>query len=126
MESWSEHVARDPYDAIVSIGAFEHFAKPDITREGRVEGYREFFARCHSWLKPGGWMSLQTITYGLSNRRSDAFPLRRIFPESDLPRLGEIADAAEGWLELVSVRNDRLHYPRLYTSGRLGGVLARL
>ena len=37
---------------------------------------------------------------------------RKYFPESDLPRLGEIADASEGIFEIVSVRNDRADYKR--------------
>jgi cyclopropane-fatty-acyl-phospholipid synthase len=40
------------------------------------------------------------------------FVAENIFPESDLPRLGEIADASEGIFEIVSVRNDRADYKR--------------
>ena len=35
-----------------------------------------------------------------------------IFPESDLPRLDELIEGAQGVLELVSVRNDRNDYAR--------------
>jgi cyclopropane-fatty-acyl-phospholipid synthase len=113
VESWSAHEPDLPYDSIISIGAFEHFAKPFLSRTERLAGYREFFERCHRWLNPGGWMSLQTIGLGSVDRGTDGqFVSENIFPESDLPRLGEIADAAEGLFEFVLVRNDRADYQR--------------
>jgi cyclopropane-fatty-acyl-phospholipid synthase len=79
----------------------------------RVRGYRDFFERCYSWLKPGGWTSLQTIGLGTIDRGIERqFVAENIFPESDLPRLGGIADASEGIFEIVSVRNDRADYKR--------------
>jgi cyclopropane-fatty-acyl-phospholipid synthase len=38
--------------------------------------------------------------------------LTQVFPESDVPRLAEIMHAAEKSFEVVSLRNDRLHYTR--------------
>ncbi|HKV55027.1 MAG TPA: cyclopropane-fatty-acyl-phospholipid synthase family protein [Candidatus Binataceae bacterium] len=112
LESWSDHVPNAVYDSIISIGAFEHFARP-CDRDSRVAGYRDFFLRCYGWLKPSGWMSLQTIGLGAVDRGTEGqFVSENIFPESDLPRLGEIADAAEGIFEIVSVRNDRADYKR--------------
>jgi len=112
VESWSDHVPAAPYDSIISIGAFEHFARPS-SRPVRVRGYRDFFERCYGWLHPGGWMSLQTIGLGTVDRGVEGqFVAENIFPESDLPRLGEIADASEGIFEIVSVRNDRADYKR--------------
>jgi cyclopropane-fatty-acyl-phospholipid synthase len=112
VESWSDHTPDAPYDAIISIGAFEHFARPS-SRETRVRGYRDFFERCYGWLNPGGWMSLQSIGLGTVDRGVEGqFIAENIFPESDLPRLGEIADASEGIFEVVQVRNDRADYRR--------------
>ncbi len=112
VESWSDHLPDAPYDSIISIGAFEHFARPS-SRPVRVRGYRDFFKRCYGWLNPGGWMSLQTIGLGATDRGIEGqFVAENIFPESDLPRLGEIADASEGIFEIVSVRNDRADYKR--------------
>ncbi len=113
VESWSDHVPTMTYDSIISIGAFEHFARPSASRTVRVGGYREFFERCYRWLKPGGSMSVQTIGLGAGDRGTEGqFVAENIFPESDLPRLGEIADAAEGLFEIVFVRNDRSDYKR--------------
>jgi cyclopropane-fatty-acyl-phospholipid synthase len=114
---WAEHEPDQPYDAILSIGAMEHFVRFGLPRAQRVAIYREFFERCHRWLRPGGWMGLQTI--GKGNKPVDeqtaadlVFLLQTIFPESDTPRLAEIAHAAEKLFEVVAVRNDRLHYAR--------------
>jgi cyclopropane-fatty-acyl-phospholipid synthase len=114
-ENWSAHRPTAPYDAIVSIGAFEHFAKPEETLDEKMAMYRDFFARCRSWLSPTGRMSLQTIAYG-TMRPEDAseFMQREIYPESELPFLGELVAAVDGVFEIVAVRNDRLHYARSY------------
>jgi cyclopropane-fatty-acyl-phospholipid synthase len=113
VESWSDHLPRAPYDAIISVGAFEHFAKLDQSPGEKVTGYRDFFRRCHEWLPPGGCLSLQTMSYENSSRDDfSPFFASEIFPESDLPRLSEIASASERLFEIVSVRNDRQHYAR--------------
>ena len=112
VESWTDHVPAALYTSIISIGAFEHFARPS-SRPVRVRAYRDFFERCYGWLRPGGWISLQTIGLGSTDRGVERqFVAENIFPESDLPRLGEIADASEGIFEIVSVRNDRADYQR--------------
>lgn len=113
VESWSDHRPAMPYDAIISVGAFEHFAKLDQSPADKIAGYRSFFQRCHDWLPPGGCLSLQTMSYENSSREDfSPFFASQIFPESDLPRLSEIAAASERLFEIVSVRNDRHHYAR--------------
>ena len=115
LESWASHTPQEPYDAIISVGAFEHFARLELSPAEKVQGYRTFFSRCHTWLKPGGWMSLQTIAYGnfrQGTHDASSFIATDIFPESDLPRLSEIAAATEHIFELVRLRNDRGDYAR--------------
>ncbi|NET66240.1 MAG: class I SAM-dependent methyltransferase [Moorea sp. SIO1G6] len=110
-ESWIVHQPMTTYDAIVSIGAFEHFAKPETTSEEKISVYREFFRQCQQWLKPKGKLSLQTITYGsLSAEDKNWFTQNEIFPDSELPRPGEILIAADGLFEIKTYRNDRLQY----------------
>lgn len=111
LESWQAHRPCAPYQAIVSIGAFEHFARPDVSRAERMNGYREFFQSCHDWLEPGASMCLQTISYDLADR-SDLSPFFRewVFPESDLPRAEEIHEATRGLFHLARLRNDADHY----------------
>jgi cyclopropane-fatty-acyl-phospholipid synthase len=58
-------------------------------------------------------MSLQSIGLGAVDRGvKGQFVAEHIFPESDLPRLGEIAEASEGIFEIVLVKNDRADYQR--------------
>lgn len=115
MESWAVHKPELLYDSIISIGALEHFAKPEDSSEEKVEIYRDFFTRCESWLSPGGRMSLQTIAYGsMRNEDASEFINNEIFPSADLPRLAEIAKAADGLLEVMTCLNHRLHYAKTF------------
>ncbi|MBT2323911.1 class I SAM-dependent methyltransferase [Variovorax paradoxus] len=117
LESWTHHTPSAPYDAIISVGALEHFAKPDDTIEKKVAMYRDFFRRCSDWLAPEGRMSLQTIAYGTMKREeASEFINTEIFPSADLPTLGEIVQAAEGVFEITTVWNDRLHYARTFAA----------
>jgi cyclopropane-fatty-acyl-phospholipid synthase len=117
VENWADHDPHARYGAIVSAGAFEHFARLGMTREEKTAAYRQFFERCHGWLEPGSHMALQTIGKGEvpldgQGMRDVVFLSRHIFPESDIPRLSEIVTATEGLFEVESVRNDRRHYVR--------------
>jgi len=115
LENWAVHEPAEVYDSIVSVGAFEHFAKPEETEEEKISVYRDFFARCHSWLRPSGRMTLQTMAFGNMKREAASeFMNREVFPDSDLPFFHEIVTGMEGRFEIVSFRNDRLHYARTY------------
>jgi cyclopropane-fatty-acyl-phospholipid synthase len=113
LKDWRDLQLSEPVDAIISIGAFEHFARTDVTEARKRETYREFFERCHAWLKPGGCIGLQTISYENSTREefSDFFR-EEIFPQSDLPTLTDIAASTERLFEVTELRSDRLHYAR--------------
>jgi cyclopropane-fatty-acyl-phospholipid synthase len=118
LESWGDHIPTEPYDAVISIGAFEHFARAEWNDADKVAAYRSFFTCCHRWLKPGGRLSLQTIAFGHVEREKAAtspegnFILTSIFPESELPTLEQIEQASAGLFELVRLRNDPEDYER--------------
>jgi cyclopropane-fatty-acyl-phospholipid synthase len=119
VENWLDHVPAQPYDAIISIGAFEHFAGVEDSDEKRIEGYRAFFRKARSWLRRDGRMSLQTFAYGNLRSREEAhrsagtrFLASEIFPETDPPRLSDIAVAIDGAFEIELLRNDRKDYAR--------------
>ncbi len=114
------------FDAIASLGAFEHFCSPEEYRAGRQEEvYRGLFERLASALPQGGRLFLQTMVFGRNMipieqvdihapRDSDAFVLalmERQFPGSWLPfgREQVVRCAAPGF-ELVSDSNGRLDY----------------
>lgn len=59
VESWFDHEAGGPYDAITAIEVIEHCAGNTMWRTQRVARYRRFFRRCHSWLRPAGRLSVQ-------------------------------------------------------------------
>lgn len=113
LENWQDHQPEIPYDAILSIESLEAFVRPGQSTEERVAIYRHFFERCREWLKPGGYLSLQTIAYGNARPEDlDSFISQRIFPESDLPRLAEIAEAIEQRFEIITLVNHRADYLR--------------
>jgi cyclopropane-fatty-acyl-phospholipid synthase len=119
LESWTEHEPGQPYDALISVGALEHFSRVQATEEERIAGYRAFFVRCREWLRPRGRLSLQTFAYGglrpraaVQQTAGTRFLAAEIFPETDPPRLVELAAACEGLFEVDALRNDRRDYAR--------------
>jgi cyclopropane-fatty-acyl-phospholipid synthase len=118
VENWVDHRPATPYDAIVSIGAFEHFARYGMSRAERLTAYLKFFAACRDWLPDGGRLALQTNVRGNNVRMNRQtvlemrFIIRHVFPESVLPWPSEILEASERLFDVVSVRNDPGHYER--------------
>lgn len=109
--SWVDFEPDRRYDAIVSIESIEAFACRHLSRGDKVKIYRALFERCRSWLAPSRCFGLQAITYGTAGPDDfDSFIADSIFPESDLPRLSELVEAADGLFEVVSLRNDRTDY----------------
>src|SRR5207253_2933766 len=54
-----------PFDAVASLGAFEHFCSPDDYEAGRQEDiYRRLFERVASALPSKGKFYLQTMVFG--------------------------------------------------------------
>ncbi|MBO8202785.1 class I SAM-dependent methyltransferase [Streptomyces smyrnaeus] len=118
VENWRDHRPAEPYDAIISIGAFEHFARTGLTRGERVAAYREFFERCYEWLPARGRVALQTNIKGNNTVMDKAtvrelmFIIETIFPESEIPALSEVVESGEKLFDVVSLRNDPDHYSR--------------
>jgi cyclopropane-fatty-acyl-phospholipid synthase len=114
------------FDAVASLGAFEHFCSPEEFRAGRQEEvYRDLFARIAGVLPAGGRLYLQTMVFGRrmipveevdirAPRDSDAFHLAlmaRQFPGSWLPSgRDQIVAAAAPDLRLVASESGRLDY----------------
>lgn len=112
LEDWRDHQPERAYNAIISIGAFEHFARHDLNTAERRAIYGNFFERCAGWLCEGGRLSLQTIAYedfGPSTSPVSLF-FAGVFPESGLPQLSDIVETAEPDFRLVSFRNDGAQY----------------
>ncbi len=114
------------FDAVASLGAFEHFCSPEAYRAGHQEEiYRDLFASVASLLPDDGRFYLQTMVFGRNMidpaeasldapRDSDAWYLALMmhqFPGSFLPSGQEqIVAAAEPHFRLVSAVSGRLDY----------------
>ena len=114
------------FDAVASLGAFEHFCSPDDYRAGRQDRvYSDLFARIAGTLPAGGRLYLQTMVFGRNMipveqvsidapRGSDAWYvalMERQFPGSWLPFGQEqIVRNAEPSFRLVSSESGRLDY----------------
>jgi cyclopropane-fatty-acyl-phospholipid synthase len=125
----ARQVTRDtfgPFDAVASLGAFEHFCSPDEFRAGRQdELYRGLFENVAGLLPERGRFYLQTMVFGRNMiepeavsidapRESDAWYLALMehqFPGSFLPFGSEqVVAAAEPHFRLVSAVSGRLDY----------------
>ena len=114
------------FDAVASLGAFEHFCSVDEHLAGRQEEiYRGLFDHIADMLPEGGRLYLQTMVFGRNMiprdevdirapRESDAWYLALLghqFPGSWLPSgPDQIVGCAAPRLRLVSSSNGRLDY----------------
>ena len=115
LQGWEEF--DEPVDAIVSIGAFEHF---------RVERYPAFFSRCRGMLPAGGRMLLHTILQvdrrtllerGVPVTHEDVlfakFIARHIFPGGQLCPAAVVArHAEEAGFRVTRTQSLQPHYAR--------------
>src|SRR5262249_2539429 len=96
LQSYETLALTEPVDGIVTVGALEHFAKPQLLRSEKIAIYGNFFDRCRSFLAPGGRLSLQTIFWqGVDRRLASEIVPSSVFPESDLPYLDEVLEASQ-------------------------------
>ena len=104
LTSYENFQTERSYDAVISIGAFEHFVKPGMSQAQRIKVYEQFFHQVARWLTPGGKLSLQTIYWAdIERKHADAIVPTDVFPESDLPYLSEIFEASRTSLEPISM-----------------------
>ena len=125
----ARQVTRDSFgsfDAVASLGAFEHFCSPEAYRAGAQEQiYRGLFGRIADTLPRGGRLYLQTMVFGPNMvplaeisieapRESDGWYLAlmgRQFPGSWLPfGRDQIVRCAQPHFELIESSSGRLDY----------------
>jgi cyclopropane-fatty-acyl-phospholipid synthase len=123
------------FDAVASLGAFEHFCSPEEHAAGRQDDiYRGLFAQVADLLPAGGRLYVQTMVFGPNMipldqvdigapRHSDAWYLAlmgRQFPGSFLPFGHEqIVRTADPHFGLVSSISGRLDYIETIRQWRL-------
>ena len=99
-------VADGPYDAISSIGMFEHVGLSQV---------KEYFARVHSLLRPQGRFMNHAIGRppfkGSAARFSRGFIDRYVFPDGELHEVGTIVSAIQqAGFEVRHLESLREHY----------------
>ncbi len=93
-----------PYDAISSIGMFEHVGEDQLGR---------YFSRMHALLAPQGRLLNHGISRpaGVGQMGRNSFFSRYIFPDGELEEIGTVVSAAQhAGLEVRHVENLREHY----------------
>lgn len=114
------------FDAIVSLGAFEHFCSVEDYKAGKQEEvYQNFFKSVYDLLPAGGRFYLQTMVFGKNmlpyeemdiraNKNSDAYILalmEKQFPGSWLPYGPEmVLRNADPFFKLIDISSGRLDY----------------
>ncbi|MEZ5297685.1 MAG: cyclopropane fatty acyl phospholipid synthase [Ilumatobacteraceae bacterium] len=94
----------ETFDRVYSIGMFEHVG---------VRNYRTYMEACRRLLRdPDGLTLIHTIGGSRSRRATDPWVERYIFPNSMLPSAKQIAEAAEGVLQLQDWHNFGPDYDR--------------
>jgi cyclopropane-fatty-acyl-phospholipid synthase len=118
LQSWRDHHPLHPYDAITSVGAFEHFVSRAERMAGRqVEIYRDFFASCRRVSTASARLGLQTIVTArnpasLQEARDARYLLDKVFPGSALPTEADILAASVGLYEVDEIRRIGKDYAR--------------
>lgn len=126
LSNWADYRPDRPFDGIISVGAFEHFAHPQQDVDERREVYRQFFQACRDWTAGKGKLSLQTIAYGkMAPKDANPFITDEIFPAAELPTLEDIVIASRGLFRVERLRDDGLDYARTCEmwSNRLRGAV---
>ena len=133
--AWRDRHGNGRFDAVVSLGAWEHFCSLEEYQAGRQEEiYREIFRRVAGLLPPGGRFYLQTMVFGRNMirpeqidlnapRDSDAYYvalMMKRFPGSWLPFGQEqLARTAAPVFRLVTRSSGRLDYIETIRQWRL-------
>lgn len=123
------------FDAVVSIGAFEHFCSPEELMRGEQDAiYRGFFGLCRRLLPARGRLYLQTMVWGRNAVPYEAVSLRapedsdeyllalleKLYPGSWLPDgVDQIVRDAEGFLPVCANSGRRDYIATMNEWGRL-------
>ena len=90
-------------DHLVSVGMFEHVG---------AKNHRTYFECARRYMKESGLFLLHSIWENKRYPAIDPWQDKYIFPNGDLPSLGEIASAVEGLFVVEDVHNFGVHYDK--------------
>jgi cyclopropane-fatty-acyl-phospholipid synthase len=119
LQSWQNFkIPELKFDAIISIGAFEHFASfEDHAASRQREIYESFFDWCLNASTSDAQIGLQTIVISrapntISELRDSRYLLDKVFPGSALPSISDIQAAVIDKYEISAVSRIGLDYAR--------------
>lgn len=93
----------EPFDAIASLGMFEHVGR---------KNYRTYMQVAHRCLKRDGLFLLHTIGKNMRRSAPDPWIDKYIFPNGDLPSIGQIGDAADNLFVVEDLHNFGADYDK--------------
>lgn len=93
----------EKFDRIASVGMFEHVGP---------KNYRTFFEVAHRCLNPGGLFLLHTIGKNLRKSFPDPWIDKYIFPNGELPSVGQIGDAVDELFVVEDLHNFGADYDK--------------
>ncbi|WP_109480633.1 cyclopropane fatty acyl phospholipid synthase [Paraburkholderia sp. C35] len=86
----------EPFDRIASVGMFEHVGS---------KNYRAYMEVAHRCLKEDGLFLLHTIGKNLRTSTPDPWLDRYIFPNGEIPSVGNVGDAVSGLFVVEDLHN---------------------
>ncbi|WP_409522083.1 MULTISPECIES: cyclopropane fatty acyl phospholipid synthase [unclassified Pseudomonas] len=93
----------EEFDAIASVGMFEHVGR---------KNHREYMELANRCLRPGGLFLLHTIGKNQRNSYPDPWIDKYIFPNGDLPSIGQMGDAMDGLFVVEDLHNFGADYDK--------------
>ncbi|PTB96574.1 cyclopropane-fatty-acyl-phospholipid synthase, partial [Marinobacter sp. Z-F4-2] len=93
----------EKFDRIASVGMFEHVGP---------KNYRTYMEVAHRCLNPGGLFLLHTIGKNLRNSYPDPWINKYIFPNGELPSIGQIGDAVDELFVVEDLHNFGADYDK--------------
>ncbi|GGY74217.1 cyclopropane fatty acyl phospholipid synthase [Marinobacter zhanjiangensis] len=93
----------EKFDRIASVGMFEHVGS---------KNYRTFMNVAHRCLNPGGLFLLHTIGKNLRNSYPDPWIDKYIFPNGELPSIGQIGDSVDELFVVEDLHNFGADYDK--------------
>ncbi len=93
----------EKFDRIASVGMFEHVGR---------KNHRTYMEVAHRCLADGGLFLLHTIGKNIRDATPDPWIDKYIFPNGDLPSLGQIGDACDGLFVAEDLHNFGADYDK--------------
>lgn len=93
----------EPFDRIASVGMFEHVGR---------KNHREFMQVVHRCLRDDGLAVLHTIGKNMRESTPDPWVDKYVFPNGDLPSIGQIGDAVDRLFVVEDLHNFGADYDK--------------